>query len=130
MRFHQQPLLRYALAVLFAAALAGPAAAQLPPAVAVGAGSAVPSRSLSPADIRIDNFGSINASYYRGAQPKGSDYADLAALGVRTVIDLQADGDNRDEAELVQKAGMIFYRIPMTTHKAPTAEQIATFSRS
>jgi uncharacterized protein (TIGR01244 family) len=127
MRFDQRPLFRYALAVLFAAALVNPAIAQLSPAVAAGPGSADPARNASPPVIRIDNFGSINASYYRGAQPKGSDYADLAAFGIKTVIDLQADGDNADEAGLVQAAGMNFFRIPMSTRVPPTPEQVATF---
>jgi hypothetical protein len=39
-----------------------------------------PRLSRQPA-IRIDNFGQVNANYFRGAQPKGRDYADLAALG-------------------------------------------------
>jgi tyrosine-protein phosphatase SIW14 len=76
--------------------------------------------------VRIDNFGQVSANYYRGAQPEGSDYADLAAFGIKTVIDLQQDFDVR-EAELVKNAGMNFYRIPMTTRKPPTAEQQADF---
>ena len=35
-------------------------------------------------NIAIDNFGCVNENYYRGAQPKGRDYADLATLGVKT----------------------------------------------
>ncbi len=77
--------------------------------------------------IRIDNFGRVNATYFRGEQPEGRDYADLAALGVRTVIDLQADGDNHAEAGIVEAAGMKFYRIPMTTHVPPTPKQLALF---
>jgi protein tyrosine/serine phosphatase len=77
--------------------------------------------------LRIDNFGRVNANYFRGEQPDAVDYADLAGLGIRTVIDLQADGDNADEAQLVERAGMTFYRIPMTTRIAPTAEQQALF---
>ena len=46
---------------------------------------------------RISNFGCINETFYRGAQPKGRDYDDLAAMGVKTVIDLQEDGE-RNEA--------------------------------
>jgi hypothetical protein len=38
--------------------------------------------------IRIDNFGRVNPNYYRGAQPKGRGYSDLAAIGVKTLIDL------------------------------------------
>jgi protein tyrosine phosphatase (PTP) superfamily phosphohydrolase (DUF442 family) len=83
--------------------------------------------AITLADLRIDNLGQVNDRYYRGAQPKGSDYADLAALGIKTVIDFQADGDNADEADLVEAAGMRFYRIPMTQHVPPTSEQIALF---
>jgi protein tyrosine/serine phosphatase len=77
--------------------------------------------------IHLSNFGAVNANYFRGAQPEGREYAQLATLGVRTVIDLQADGDNDDEEQLVEAAGMTFYRIPMTTHVPPTREQIARF---
>ena len=76
--------------------------------------------------IRIGNFGKVNDNYYRGAQPKGSDYRDLAALGVKTVIDLQIDGPS-NEAGLAKAAGMNFYRIGMTTSKAPTDAQVAQF---
>ena len=76
--------------------------------------------------IRIDNFGRVNDGYYRGEQPEGRDYADLAELGVKTVIDLQADGDDAEQ-RFVESAGMTFLRIPMTTHVVPTADQIAQF---
>jgi tyrosine-protein phosphatase SIW14 len=76
--------------------------------------------------IRIDNFGRINANYYRGAQPQGRDYADLAAVGVKTVIDLTAEGD-ASEPGLVKNAGMAFHRIPMTTHETPSEEKLAQF---
>lgn len=76
--------------------------------------------------VGIDNFGRINETYYRGAQPDTHDYADLAALGVKTVIDLQADGLTT-ERQLVESAGMKFFRIPMTTRKAPTNEELALF---
>src|ERR1041385_1850640 len=78
------------------------------------------------ANIRIDNFGRINDNYFRGAQPKDHDYADLAALGVKTVIDLTKDGDER-EPGMVRQAGMNFYRIPLTTSDRPSSEAIAQF---
>lgn len=62
------------------------------------------------------------------AQPKGREYADLVALSVKTVIDLQEDG-NVTEGQLVESAGMKFYRIPMTTHEAPTREELTLFLR-
>ena len=84
-----------------------------------------PALAQSP-NVRIGNFGKVNDNYYRGAQPKGSDYKDLAAIGVKTVIDLQRDGPS-NEAGLAKAAGMNFYRIGMTTSKAPTNEQVAQF---
>jgi len=65
-------------------------------------------RSTRVADvssIKIGNFGQVNASYCRGAQPEDGDYAALAALGIRTVIDLQPDRGNDHEAQLVEAAG-------------------------
>src|SRR5262245_18141917 len=74
----------------------------------------------------IANFGRINDSYFRGEQPDGRDYAHLGALGVKLVIDLQRDGP-AGERQAVEAAGMKFYRIPMTTRKAPTSEQLGQF---
>src|ERR1051325_4702622 len=78
------------------------------------------------AKIQIKNFGCVNDNYFRGAQPQAKDYADLAALGVKTVIDLQVDGEAA-EAKLVEAAGMKFYRIGMTTHDKPSREQVEAF---
>ncbi len=76
--------------------------------------------------ITIDNFGRVADTYYRGAQPEGHDYADLAALGVKTDIDLTKDGDPAEAAQ-AERAGLKFVRIPMTTHEPPTTAQIAQF---
>jgi hypothetical protein len=54
--------------------------------------AAARSGAIVISSIRIDNFGRVNDQYYRGAHPKGHDYADLAALGIKTLIDL-TDGD-------------------------------------
>ena len=82
--------------------------------------------SASRTRIHIDNFGQVNANYFRGAQPTGRDYADLAAFGVKTVIDLQRDFDPAEQ-KLVEAAGMKFHRIKMTTREAPTEEQLVSF---
>jgi tyrosine-protein phosphatase SIW14 len=91
-------------------------------------------RDAALAAIGIDNFGVINDNYYRGAQPQGpADYERLAALGVRTVIALQADYATKNYARTeeadVRAAGMKFHRIPMTTRTPPTAKQVASFMR-
>jgi tyrosine-protein phosphatase SIW14 len=87
--------------------------------------TATASESKTPS-IDIDNFGRINDTFYRGSQPDGQDYTDLATLGVKTVIDLQADG-LATERQLVESAGMRFFRIPMTTRKVPTSDDLSRF---
>lgn len=79
------------------------------------------------AHIGIFNFGKVSPSYYRGGELKGQDAADLAALGVKTVIDLRGDDYDPAEQGLVETAGMKYVRMPMTTHTPPTAKQIADF---
>jgi protein tyrosine/serine phosphatase len=96
------------------------------PAIADTVAPATASKAVALRRIRIDNFGRVNDNFYRGSQPNGSDYADLAALGVKTVIDLQKNGPS-NEAGIVQRAGMRFFRIPMTTSEPPRSGQIAEF---
>jgi tyrosine-protein phosphatase SIW14 len=87
------------------------------------------STALNGTSIRIDNFGRVNANYYRGAQPKGRDYSDLAAIGVRTIINLTSDDANPHEKALSERAGMSYVHIPMTMHQPPTEAQVAEFLR-
>lgn len=85
-------------------------------------------RTNKLSNIRIDNFGRVNANYYRGAQPRGSDIASLAALGIKSVIDLTEDGEAyAAEAGLVKSQGMKFFRIPMTTRETISQDKIAKF---
>lgn len=76
--------------------------------------------------IQIKNFGWINETFYRGAQPRDEDYADLAAMGVKTIIDLQQSGVGREQ-NMVESQGMKFYRIGMSDKGQPTAEQAELF---
>jgi tyrosine-protein phosphatase SIW14 len=107
-----------AAALLVSIALAAPAAAGSAKAAATAGSS-----------IKIENFGRVDASLYRGAQPEGQDYADLKALGVKTVINLTSDDADPNERAMTERAGMTYVQIPMTTHTAPTPEQQAEFLR-
>jgi tyrosine-protein phosphatase SIW14 len=93
--------------------------------VAAGSGATVAGGTT----VRIDNFGRIDAHYYRGAQPEGRDYADLAAIGVKTIINLTSDDAQPNEKALTEQAGMRYVQIPMTMHRAPTQGQLAQFFR-
>jgi len=89
-------------------------------------GTKEPTAAATPA-VGIDNFGRINEHYYRGAQPAGEDFADLAKLGIKTIIDLtNGDGDS-NEQRLAETAGLKFFHIAMSTRVVPTVDQIATF---
>jgi tyrosine-protein phosphatase SIW14 len=77
--------------------------------------------------IRIDNFGRVDASLYRGAQPEGRDFADLKAIGVKTIVNLTSDDAIPDEKAMAEAAGLTYVQIPMTTHTTPTAAQLAQF---
>src|SRR6185312_1013703 len=53
--------------------------------------------STATATIKIKNFGQMDERFYRGAQPKEKDYKALAALGVKTVIDLRDDPEDYEK---------------------------------
>jgi protein tyrosine/serine phosphatase len=77
--------------------------------------------------VAIDNFGQVNTTYFRGAQPVGHDYDDLASSGVKTLIDLTSDDTQPDEPAMAAAAGLKYFHIPMTTHVVPTAAQVTQF---
>ena len=124
MRLNSTAARRYTAALALSLTLGSfPASAAAAADRAAAANTTAPA---APANVRIDNFGRVNDHYYRGAQPKGHDFADLAALGIKTVIDLAEEGDRAEEANAA-KAGMKFVRIPMTTHETPGPQTIAKF---
>ena len=99
-------------------------------AVAIALSLSVSAGAKSPGlgGIRIDNFARVSATYYRGAQPVGSDYADLKRLGVKTVINLIGDEDlDSRESRNVEAQGMRYIYIPMSTRRAPTQTQVEQF---
>jgi protein tyrosine/serine phosphatase len=113
----------YIAALLVALSLGAPAAAK----GAAGAGSVTAVADISR--IHIDNFGRVNATFYRGGQPEGRDYGDLAALGVKTIINLTSDDAAPDEKAMAEQAGLKYVQIPMTTHEPPTSAQLAEFMK-
>jgi len=77
-------------------------------------------------NIKISNFGQMDENFYRGARPKDKDYPALAALGIKTVIDL-TDNSRSYEQPAVEAAGLRYVNIPIVDKTAPSADQIATF---
>jgi len=76
--------------------------------------------------IKIKNFGQMDERFYRGAQPKPEDYKDLAALGIKTVIDLRDDAKSFAKTA-AEAAGLRYVNIPLSDSQAPSEEHIAEF---
>jgi len=77
-------------------------------------------------NIRVKNFGQMDDRFYRGGQPEERDYKDLAALGVKTIIDLRDDPTSYEKRD-AESAGMRYVNIPMSDSSRPRDEQIDQF---
>jgi len=88
--------------------------------------SATEAATQAATPIKIKNFGKMDERFYRGAQPKEEDYKALAALGIKTVIDLTAE-PKPYEQPLVESLGMKYVHIPMADKRYPTDEATRTF---
>ncbi len=68
----------------------------------------------------LPNFHQINAQLYRGAQPKAGGLAQLARLGVKTIINLRgADEHTRAEEQEARALGMTFYDVALPGFSRP-----------
>ena len=82
--------------------------------------------TLAVENCKIKNFGQVTDQYFRGAQPKPEEYQQLAALGVKTVIDLQAETSSFAKAK-AEAAGLLYINLPMSDTKYPPQETIQRF---
>ena len=79
--------------------------------------------------VQIKNFGQMDDRFYRGAQPGQKDYKDLAALGIKTIIDLREDPEPYEQP-LVESLGMKYVNIPMIEKKYPTIQATEAFLKT
>jgi len=84
---------------------------------------------MSLGGVSISNFGVVDGHIFRGAQPSGSDYADLARVGVKTVIDLREDARS-DSRAMAEAAGLKYVNIPLIDKQTPTDEEAAEFVKA
>ena len=76
--------------------------------------------------VSIKNFGQLDERFFRGAQPKEDEFKELAALGIKTVIDLREDPEEYEKRN-VEALGMRYVNIPMIAKKYPTETAVKTF---
>jgi protein tyrosine/serine phosphatase len=78
------------------------------------------------AGVSIDNFGQVNDHIYRGAQPKDEQYEELAALGIKTVVDLRGDA-KKDSRASAERAELRYINLPLGDKSYPQADAAARF---
>lgn len=78
------------------------------------------------AGVKINNFGQINDHIYRGAQPKGDNYRQLAAIGVKTIVDLRGDAE-RGARTAAEGAGLRYINLPLADKQYPQADAAQQF---
>jgi len=82
--------------------------------------------SKNSSGVTISNFGQMDERFYRGARPKEDEFAQLAALGIKTVIDLEEKPKDYEKAA-VEALGMRYVQIPMVDKAYPKDEWVDAF---
>ncbi len=77
-------------------------------------------------NVNISNFGKVNERYFRGAQPGDDEYEQLAAVGVKTVIDLRDDAKSYAKAS-AEQAGLRYINFPMDDKSYPVKDAAERF---
>jgi protein tyrosine/serine phosphatase len=97
-------------------------------ALAAAVAACTPDNSrLADRSVPIENFAEVAEGVYRGAQPDSAGFRALADMGVKTVINLRANHDDRQEAS---RYDIEVVPIPMSAGLSldpPTDEDVRKF---
>ncbi len=77
-------------------------------------------------NVTIKNFGQMDDRFFRGGQPKEGEYQELAALGIKTIIDLRDDPESYEKRD-AEALGMTYVNIPMSDKSYPETAKIEQF---
>jgi uncharacterized protein (TIGR01244 family) len=73
----------------------------------------------------LPNFQKVGARLYRGAQPRKGGLQKLAAMGVKTIINLRDDDDRAaDESREASALGLHYFNVPLSRAGRPDPKQI------
>ena len=79
-------------------------------------------------DIRreaLPNFHQVNDQLYRGGQPKVEGIRKLAAMGIKTIVNLRLEKDYTvKEAAIAREMGLRYFHEPMRDMSRPTDEHV------
>ncbi|MBI2105108.1 MAG: tyrosine-protein phosphatase [Candidatus Omnitrophica bacterium] len=99
----------------------------------VAAGCASSNHKNHPASsasaIPLNHFYQVDPHLYRGAQPTPEGFRRLADMGVKTIVNLRAQGKMRraEERKLVESLGMRWVSLPMRSYWRPNDTQVQAF---
>jgi protein tyrosine/serine phosphatase len=77
-------------------------------------------------NVEVKNFGKVNDHLYRGGQPEEDEYHQLAAKGIKTVIDLREDARSKSRMR-AKDAGLNYINIRLNDKRPPTKEESNLF---
>jgi tyrosine-protein phosphatase SIW14 len=78
-----------------------------------------------PPQAGITNFGKVNETLYRGAQPGPAQIVTLKQMGVKSIINLRTSDDaGKAEALMAQTNGLVYTNIPLNGISRPTDDQV------
>jgi uncharacterized protein (TIGR01244 family) len=81
--------------------------------------------------VDLPNLGRVDAGLYRGAQPGDEGVGELAALGIRTIVNLRTDPEEvAEEREKAEEGGIRFIHVPLSSRGRPddaTVERILKY---
>lgn len=76
----------------------------------------------------LPQFGRVNETLYRGAQPKDAGFAELKKMGVDVVVNLRGERTEIErERKLVEAQGMKYVSLPWSSWHTPKDAQVAQF---
>src|SRR5262249_10095466 len=83
-------------------------------------------KQVGAEESEVKNFGKVNDHIYRGGQPHDDEYAELARIGIKTVIDLREDPEKyaRRSAE---GAGLRYINVRLNAKRPPTEVESDNF---
>jgi protein tyrosine/serine phosphatase len=74
----------------------------------------------------VKNFGKVNDHIYRGGQPDDNGYAELAKIGIKTIVDLREDPE-RFARRSAEGAGLRYINIRLNAKHPPTEAESDNF---
>lgn len=85
------------------------------------------STTLWSPDLGVKNLTIVDDRVWRSAAPGARSYDDLAAAGVRTIVDLRAEDNLHVDVDRLSALGIRWVHLPIRDGQIPTEQQVERF---